>query len=703
MRLTIVTTFALALLACASSSPNGPDADVSSDVSSETGEISPDSDTKDSTADDNQLESTEPDDEIPSETAEDDLPPRICHSGTTWTDGTKAFENVTVGTNPRSNLRTLGVTGIRVSSVDFDNDGLPDLIVRGHTVARDSWDEGPRYTWLLKNLGNFQFEDVTKSSNFLAVRDGEGGRVAHAVVFGDVNNDGFLDAYTGVSLSGSLDGPDTGDRPEIMLGGQDGSFSLIDEQPLPKPSEDWRPPVMGASFVDFDGDGFLDLWIGYGAGVGGPEQDRLYKGDGTGKFVDVTLESGLETQPAFFISARVNGKAHRNDYGSTACDLNNDGIPELLSSAYGRYFNGLWQGQRNDDETITYVDRSFDSGFASDDKVDWKTNLNAQCYCKLVPEAELCEDVPEPPPYFACSNPNALRWNHDTDTSAYRLGGNTFTTLCADINNDGHVDLINFEIVHWDVGDTSDPTQILLNDGLDEPKFIRPGNEATGLVRDPGRIDWNFGDMTGAVLDFDNDGRKDILICSSDYPGTRAYLFRQMEDSTFAEVPVEFGIDHIRAHGVAVADFDGDGGLDVALGHGRSRCDPNEGCYDTAEVHIFRNLVGQHGNWLKVKLEGGPGTNRAAIGARVEVTAGGITQVQDVGGGYGHLAIQHDLVLHFGLGDSCDVEKIVVFWPDEKRSKAEFTNIRGNYLINIKQGSPKVDYDVRLPPNCPAS
>ncbi|OQC31857.1 MAG: ASPIC and UnbV [Deltaproteobacteria bacterium ADurb.Bin058] len=120
-------------------------------------------------------------------------------------------------------------------------------------------------------------------------------------------------------------------------------------------------------------------------------------------------------------------------------------------------------------------------------------------------------------------------------------------------------------------------------------------------------------------------------------------------------------------------------------------------------MHIFRNLVGQHGNWLKVKLEGGPGTNRAAIGARVEVTAGGITQVQDVGGGYGHLAIQHDLVLHFGLGDSCDVEKIVVFWPDEKRSKAEFTNIRGNYLINIKQGSPKVDYDVRLPPNCPAS
>lgn len=620
------------------------------------------------------------------------LPPRICRAGTAWGPGTRAFTNVTAGEGASSNLRALGVAGVRLGAVDFDGDGRPDLTVRGHTVARDDWDEGVRYTWLLRNLGGMQFQDVTRPSNFLAVRDGQGGRVAHAVVFGDVNNDGHLDAFTGITMNPDPKGADTGDRFEIVLGNGDGTFRMTQEVALPLVWEAWRPPLMGASFTDFDADGNLDLWIGYGNGPGAPEQDRLYRGDGTGRFEDVTEAVGLKTQPWLLVSHYEQGLAHRTDYGSTACDLNNDGLPELLSSGYGRYFNGLWQAGRDGDGRVSYADRSMDSGFASDERTDWTTNLNAQCYCKLRPEAEDCAGVPPPPGYFSCTSTGALRWSHDADRKPYRLGGNTFTTLCADIDNDGHVDLVNFEIVHWDVGDTSDPTEVLLNDGSPDPKFTRPGNQAMGLVRDFKRLDWNAGDMTGAVFDFDNDGLKDLLIGSSDYPGTRAFLFRQQPDGTFVEVPVDVGIDHKRAHGIAIADLDGDGDLDVALGHGRSRCEAAEGCYPTAEVHLFRNDIGQDGNWLRVALEGGAQTNRAAIGARVEVTAGGRTQVQEVGGGYGHLAIQHELTLHFGLGEACDVDRVVVRWPDRDRTVQEFHDVRANYRIRLTQGRSDPQY-----------
>jgi hypothetical protein len=193
--------------------------------------------------------------------------------------------------------------------------------------------------------------------------------------------------------------------------------------------------------------------------------------------------------------------------------------------------------------------------------------------------------------------------------------------------------------------------------------------------------------MTGALFDFDNDGRKDVYIGSSDYPGTRGFLFRQKPDGTFSEVPPASGIDHPRSHGIAVADFDRDGDLDVAVGHGTSRCDGDPTCYPTPEVHYFRNELGQQGNYVQLRLTGGPGTNRAAIGARVEVTAGGVTQVQEVGGGYGHYGIQNDLVLHFGLGEACAVDAIRVRWPDSGLSEEVWTDVQANRRLELVQGA----------------
>ena len=225
---------------------------------------------------------------------------------------------------------------------------------------------------------------------------------------------------------------------------------------------------------------------------------------------------------------------------------------------------------------------------------------------------------------FSCqTDEDAFRWNHTYDREAFRLGGNSGTTICADLDNDGWFDLLTTEIVHWDVGESSDPSEILWNEQAERPSFFRPGNAETGLLRTHDIVDWNEGDITAAVIDFNNDGLLDILIGSTDYPGTRALLYEQVSPRAFEAVPIETGIDHTRSHGVAVADFDHDGDLDLVLGHSSGRCD--EDCYDSFHVRLYENQMVTSGAWLQLNLEGAEGSNRSAIGARIEVTANGVT------------------------------------------------------------------------------
>lgn len=606
----------------------------------------------------------------------------VCDPGSKWAPGAQAFQDAT----SKWGLDALAVEGVRLAAVDFDGDGWTDLLVRrGGNAGDDFAPGGARQTWLLRNTQNGTFEDVTQKSGIRQLReapDPSTGRPGEVVAFGDVDNDGDLDVFTGYTNNFMAPTPHTS---ELLLNNGDGTFTLgAAENPFRVAAPD-IDSVAGVTFVDHDRDGNLDLWITQNSVDGEPQQDRLYKGDGTGLFTDVTVAQNLDTKPWSSVSALNLAQSHSNAWSSNACDLDNDGNPELLAASYGRAPNHLWRSG-GPEAGFVYTNLSIDSGYAFDQRTDWTDNESARCWCKLHPDAADCAGVP-PPMYIACNtDEDAFRWNHTYDREPFRLGGNSGATECIDIDNDGDVDLLTGEIVHWDVGSSSDPAELLLNTGEPQIRFERPGNDVTGLAREHVLLDWNEGIMTGSVFDFDNDGWPDVYLGASDYPGNHGLLFHQDTPAHFVPVPIDLGIDHHRSHGSAVADFDHDGDLDIVVGHSRARCDASapDDCYPTSQVRFFENVLGQTGHFLQLTLEGAPGTNRAAIGARVTVKTGDVVQTRDVFGGHGHYGAQDDLTVHFGLGDACTAD-VTVRWPDAALGTQTFT-LESNKRYSLTQG-----------------
>ncbi|RVU46948.1 CRTAC1 family protein [Lujinxingia sediminis] len=601
----------------------------------------------------------------------------VCEtSSSAWSPGTPIFKDV----SEQAGTPALGAVGTRISVADVNHDGLPDILARRPGGASDDFsEEGTRHTWLLINRGDGTFEDATESSGLLATRTpSDPPRPVETVAFGDVNNDGFLDVVTAFTNTSS---PLSDQGAEVMLGDGQGGFTLGPVSlALQKAGE--LSVRGGLSLTDIDRDGNLDLWIANGAaGADGPQQDQLLKGDGQGAFADITAEAGLTTEP-WTIGALNEARAHSNAWSGAACDLNNDGTPELLAASYGRAPNHLWLGSQTNGN-LAFTNHAILSGYAFDDRTDWSDNESARCFCKLNRSAQDCAEVPDP--RVVCeSQADILRWNHAQDRNPFRLGGNSGTTLCADLNNDGHLDLFTTEIVHWDVGSSSDPSEILYNTGGDTLRFERPGPEFTGLDR-PRQTTFDDGDITAATLDFDNDGRLDILIASTDYPGTRAHLYHQQPDATFVLVSPEEGIDLTSAHGVATADFNRDGALDLVVGHSRNRCSSGDHCRESAHVRIFENTLPPD-NWLQIQLEGAPGINTSAIGAHITLTTPDHTQLAEVQGGHGHYGMQNDLTQHFGLGDHCQAE-VTVRWPDAELTTETYT-LPAGYRFVLSPGAP---------------
>ncbi|MBI5610166.1 MAG: CRTAC1 family protein [Deltaproteobacteria bacterium] len=610
----------------------------------------------------------------------------VCRPAPAWKPGTPIFEEVTEA------WKMTGVQGSRMNVLDVDGDGWADVLIRRGGGPQD-FAKKQQDTWLLRNDGKGHFVDITASSALLqrrAAPDPTTGMSATAFCAGDVDNDGDLDVYLGRTRQAN-DGPEV-ETSEILLGDGKGHFELGPADNGARFAKGASVPL-SAAFVDFDRDGNLDLWVvmNMASGANQPLQSRLLRGDGTGRFADVTKARGLQTKSWASVADLNAGKGHSWSWAATACDLNNDGREELLAASYGRAPNLLFRSDLDDQGAVHFTNISVASGYAYDHRQDWRDNWNAQCWCRDHPKDPECDTCPPPAADAICDMLKAsfgptYRWNHAGDRQPWRLGGNSGTTVCTDVDNDGWMDLLTTEIVHSDVGANSDPSELLFNSKDPNIKMLRPGNEVTGLERPDDSPYWNHGDITAAIYDFDNDGWQDVHIAESDYPGTYARLWRQKAPGKFQLLETADYFKRNRGAGVLAADFDRDGDLDVVTGHTQMRCDQGQGadCQPDDQVHLHRNLLGAERNWLQLDLWGSGGSNRMAIGAVAQVAAAGVTQMQAVDGGHGQASTQRDHVLHFGLDKACTAQ-VTVRWPDAAGT-VETAQLAGNRRYKWLQG-----------------
>ena len=239
-----------------------------------------------------------------------------------------------------------------------------------------------------------------------------------------------------------------------------------------------------------------------------------------------------------------------------------------------------------------------------------------------------------------------------------------------DYDNDGYLDLV--------VTNFQDQTNTLYH------------NEGGGLFSDVsyaskiGTISLPYLAWGVSFCDYDNDGYQDLFIANGHlHENVQAFnpigfyeqpnlLFRNNRDGTFDEVGTDSGSGmHLEkvSRGFAYSDYDNDGDLDQLVTNLKGAPD------------LLENEGGQN-VWLTLKLIG-TRSNRDAIGARVKVTTGNLTQIREVRSGSSYLS-QNDMRLHFGLGKHRQTDRIEIRWPSGLRELLE--GVEANQTLTLVEG-----------------
>lgn len=621
------------------------------------------------------------DNDIDTETNDDELVlTKICKE-----PGDGPYELKFTDITQELGLKNLDVLASQIMVADIDGDRWPDIYTTLASKVRQDEAEPSGIFRLLKNKKGQSFEDVTFSSGLFKDAAGNNGLASSFVVFFDMDNDGYNDALNVVYVDKNtleLEGYEN-DVTRVYLNNGDGTFK-------PGPKMDFSPVIFqalsGVAVLDFDNDGILDMYVGrhygdYGA-LSTCEQDNLYKGNGDGSFTEVTVGSGLETQK---ISDEVlaAGKNHKATWGVVACDVDGDGFQDIMASSYGRSYNMFYRNKGDG----TFEDLTLTSNFGSDANEDYNDDQFFVCYCSddSTKDTEYCADAASAK--IGCDSIGMSYWSPGFSDQSHRLGGNSAGTLCADFDGDGDMDLFAIELAHWHIGQSSDKSMLLMNDGFPRTPFRRVDEEESGITR-PRYGSWNDGDLGGMAADFDNDGKMDIFILSSDYDGTKSLLFQQQADGTFADKGKDSGTQIARAHGGSLIDIDRDGDYDLLVGVSTMRWGTDTADYSKRPekqwMTVLRNDTGQDANRVIIDIRGSK-ANKNAIGARIIVKAGGKQFMREVQGGHGLTGFQNDLLQIIGLGNICDVEEVEIRWPDSEGTVSKFADVYANYVLEIDQ------------------
>lgn len=173
--------------------------------------------------------------------------------------------------------------------------------------------------------------------------------------------------------------------------------------------------------------------------------------------------------------------------------------------------------------------------------------------------------------------------------------------------------------------------------------------------------------------DFSWNGYEHNVLLRNEGPGAEGTV-------RFTDVALALGADDSHdARAVAVADFDNDGDLDLAINNNAG--DPTRGT-QVGPV-LLRNEIGTRRSWLAVELRGTQ-SNRDGVGALVRLEAGGVEQVRHLSAGSAY-ASQQSGRLYFGLDEAGEVERLAVRWPSGREET--FEDIGARQLVRITEGS----------------
>jgi len=503
--------------------------------------------------------------------------------------------------------------GSGLAFFDYDHDGWLDIYLTNGDRLDTTWPEGKAPTsHLFKNNRDGTFTDVTNGSG-LGVTGWQTG-----VCVGDFDNDGWDDLFCcfwGHNI--------------LFHNNGDGTFTDVTRKAgLYEDRARWGA---GCCWLDYDRDGFLDLFVAnyiqfdinkvpapgessYCQWKGIPvmcgprglpgDTNLLYHNNGDGTFTNISQKSGiLQTGPRYSITP-------------VSYDFDNDGWPDIYVAV--------------DSEPSILLRNNHDGTF---------TDIAAEAGCA---------------------------YNEDGQEQA-GMG-----VAVSDYDCNGWLDIFKTNFA-------DDTSNLFRNNG---DGTFTDATYTSGIAANKQYVGWGCG-----FLDYDNDGWPDIMqINGHVYPGvdghnigqtfkTPRIVYQNLGNGTFRDVSAQMGpgiSERFSSRGAAFGDFDNDGDVDVLV------LNMND------LPSLLRNDGGNKNNSIKIKLIG-TRCNRTAIGARVRVVTGDHAQMAEVASG-GSVMSQNDLRLDFGLSQAKTIDLIEVKWPTTQKIE-KFTRIGANQILTIREGS----------------